>query len=76
MQFPHVAIFLLVFARCAGALLLLPPWNWRDVPLVVRLGLAGVVGIAITPLIEPSLAMDSSSLLIAAVIRLPSPLCR
>ncbi len=69
MQFPDIAIFLLVFARCAGALLLLPPWNWRDVPLVVRLGLAGVVAIAITPLIEPSAVIDSSGLLIAAALR-------
>ncbi len=69
MQFPQMAIFLLIFARCAGALLLLPPWNWRDVPLVVRLGLAGVVAIAITPLIEPSVVIESSGLLIAAALR-------
>lgn len=46
-------IFLLVFARCAGALLLLPPWNWRDVPVTVRLGLAAVVTLAVTPLLGP-----------------------
>ena len=69
MQFPSIAIFLLVFARCAGALLLLPPWNWRDVPVTVRLGLAGAVAIAITPLIAPSVAIDSSGLLIAAALR-------
>jgi flagellar biosynthetic protein FliR len=69
MQFPDMAIFLLVFARCGGAILLLPPWNWRDVPLVVRLGLAGVVAIAITPLIESSVVMNSSGLLIAAALR-------
>jgi len=69
MQFPPIAIFLLVFARCAGALLLLPPWNWRDVPLVVRLGLAGAVAIVITPLVAPSVAIESSSLLIAATLR-------
>jgi len=48
MYFPQPD-FLLVFARCAGALLLLPPWNWRDVPLTVRVGLAAVVAIALTP---------------------------
>ncbi len=69
MQFPSMAIFLLVFARCGGALLLLPPWNWREVPVTVRIGLAGVVAIAITPLIAPSVAIDSSGLLVAAALR-------
>ncbi len=47
----NMAGFLVVFARCAGALLLLPPWNWRHVPVTVRLGLAAVVTLAIAPLV-------------------------
>ncbi len=47
--------FALIFARCAGALLLLPPWNWRTVPLIVRLGLASAVAVALAPLLAPTI---------------------
>ena len=49
--------FTIVLARCAGALLLLPPWNWRTVPVIVRLGLATAVAVALTPLLAADIAL-------------------
>jgi len=68
MYFPQPD-FLLVFARCAGALLLLPPWNWPDVPLTVRVGLAAVVAIALTPLVAGNIAVMSWMALLAGLFR-------
>ncbi len=65
-----MAGFLLVFARCAGALLLLPPWNWRHVPVTVRLGLAGAVTLAIAPLLGAELAAPAEFVaLLAGIVR-------
>lgn len=49
--------FTIVLARCSGALLLLPPFNWRTVPVMVRLGLAVAVALALTPLLAPHLVV-------------------
>jgi len=51
--------FTIVFARCAGALLLLPPWNWRTVPVIVRLGLATAVAVALTPLLTADITIPA-----------------
>ncbi len=51
----EVPKFTMVLARCAGALLLLPPFNWRTVPVIIRLGLAVAVALALTPLLAPHL---------------------
>ncbi len=68
-QFPDATIFVLVFARCAGALLLLPPWNWRHVPVTVRLGLAAVVTLAVTPLLGSQPAVTEFAALLTGVVR-------
>ena len=65
-----MAGFLLVFARCAGALLLLPPWNWRHVPVTVRLGLAGAVTLAIAPLLGAQLVAPAEFVtLLGGIVR-------
>ena len=60
--------FPLVLARCAGALLLLPPWNWQTVPLIVRLGLASAVAVALTPLLALATAVPAQMGPLAACI--------
>ena len=65
----NMSSLLLVFARCAGALLLLPPWNWRQIPLTVRLGLAAAVALALTPVLAtPPAALDLAPL-VAGLLR-------
>ncbi len=68
-QFPDATIFVLVFARCAGALLLLPPWNWRYVPVTVRLGLAAVVTLAVAPLLGAQPGLSEFGALLTGVVR-------
>lgn len=61
--------FAIVVARCAGALLLLPPWNWRTVPVIVRLGLAATVAVAIAPLVTPPITVPAQpGALVACII--------
>lgn len=41
--------FGLVFARCGGLLAVVPPLNVRQFPITLRLGLAGVLSVALAP---------------------------
>lgn len=42
----------LVFARCGGLLALAPPLNVRQFPVSLRLGIAGVIAIALAPIAQ------------------------
>ena len=61
--------FTIVLARCAGAVLLLPPWNWRTAPLAVRLGLGTALAVALTPILASRVpAPTGSGPLVACIV--------
>ncbi len=52
-----------VFARCGGLLAVVPPINVRQFPLALRLGLAGVLAVALTPVAATTPDLTDASLL-------------
>lgn len=63
-----VMVWLLVLARCAAGFSLLPGFAGRMIPLRVKFTAAFAASIAVTPLVEHSIAVPETSAALAAAI--------
>lgn len=59
----------LIFARCGGLLAVAPPFNLRQLPLSLRLGLAGLLAIALVPAVTTTAGTVGPGVYAALLVR-------
>ena len=57
----HAPVAGLLFARCGGLLAVVPPLNVRGFPVLLRLGIAAVLAIALLPTVEVAPGLEALS---------------